>query len=144
MFKATQLHMRLKQRILFLQDPLFYLFPEFRKYRLHFQFFPCNLQPPSLWKIGIRYLQYYALPSTTMTYDRNALTFINPGRWLTSKESGSKVSNPWQVYHTHNITNILYGSDPTLIERLNTGYKVGNLLDYCRLYRAVLRHHQLC
>ena len=73
---------------------------------------------------------YYVLPSTTMTYDQNALTFTRPGQWLTSGETNSKVSNAWQVYHAHNRTNILYGSDPTLIERLNTGTKVGNLLDY--------------
>lgn len=73
---------------------------------------------------------YYVLPSTTITYDQNALTFTNPGQWLTSAEAGSKVSNAWQVYYAHNRTNILYGSDPTLIERLNTGTKVGNLLDY--------------
>ena len=73
---------------------------------------------------------YYVLPSTTMTYDQNALTFTNPGQWLTSAEAGSKVSNAWQVYYAHNRTNIMYGSDPTLIERLHTGGKEGNLLDY--------------
>ncbi len=73
---------------------------------------------------------YYVIPSTTMTYDQNALTFVNPGQWLTSKETGSKVSNAWQTYYAYNRKNILYGSDPTLIERLNTGEKAGNLLDY--------------
>ncbi len=75
----------------------------------------------------------YIIPSTTMTYDQNALTYEDISQWHVSTDANSRVSRAWQRYDadTRNA-NIIYGRDFTLLTDLRNGSdkKVGNLLDY--------------
>ena len=75
----------------------------------------------------------YILPSTTMTYDQNALTYLNFEPWNMSKDENSRVSRAWQRYDADvRNANIIYGRDYTVLNDILNGSekKLGNGLDY--------------